>query len=119
MTFDSRLSVDEINTKRTSMPTYRNLATLFIGLSLALTSAPIEADEAMDARHIIDAATIAVERVRLRRCDGGFACSREPTHTVLVDRSAECLNTGRLTENVRPLSRSTSLSRWRRRALRH
>ena len=42
----------------------RAIAAVIFGLSMAFSLLPARADDTMDARHIIDAATIAVERVR-------------------------------------------------------
>ena len=45
------------------MPTFRTVAAI-AGFGVLLGAAPLSADDVMDARHVIDAATIAVERVR-------------------------------------------------------
>ena len=46
------------------MATFRILTVFIVGLGLLVENDTALADEVMDARHVIDAATIAVERVR-------------------------------------------------------
>lgn len=49
---------------KTFKPVYQTFLTLAVGLVMATGTESARADEAMDARHVIDEATIAVERVR-------------------------------------------------------